>query len=785
MEMKRYDFFAILIFLFITLLFLHRAYFAKETALPGDILIGHYYPWKDYVWDARQSGYPIKNFDLNDAVFQFFPWRKFTTQQIKSGNIPFRNPYNFLGTPHLANIATAVFYPLSFVFYLLPLLQAWDVFIGLQIMLAGVFMYIYLKNLMQDNLSAVFGGVTFALSSFVITTLEFSVIAHTLLWTPLILYSIDKLLTTKKSIFLIIGVFSMFSMFLAGFIQIALYVFLLSVAYFVFRANKRGLKYIGILIFPVLLVTFQILPFAEAASQSSRIAGYYENNDAKTYLMPANRLLDAFIPDYYGNPATGNFFGGISYTEFAFYIGIVPLLFALYSLALIKEDTTVRFWWMVTLLSSLLLVKNPFSSLLYELNIPVYTSLLPSRLLSIVTICLTTLASLGIQKYAKQVSIDRRETKFLNKVITGLFIIFVISILKAYFHISVENENSMVSLRNTVVPMAFLTVASATIITMKLKHAKRFSVKNTRVFITFMIILTIVDLTRQGWKYNSFIKESLVFPYIKSLTFLKNKSIPARVLISHQELLPSETNIYYNFSLLGGYDSVHSAKTERFLNTLNYGRVSPEGTSGRVVFTSSLTSSALNIISPEYYYILDQNDRQLDNATLVFSEGRTKLYKNLNSFPRVYATKDVKMFSNNEILPKVLQMAKLGYKSAYVTQEINLSNNRLANEKVELIKESANEMLISVNLNTDAFIVINNAFDTNWKAANLDTGKVLKLVETNYNLIGFSTKKGNYQVHLIYSPDSFYLGIAISSFSLILFSLYYFTLTIEHSREKG
>ena len=54
-----------------------------------------------------------------DTLTYFYPYRAYAGEVIRSGQLPHWNPYLFYGVPFLANIQTAVFYPLNALFYLL------------------------------------------------------------------------------------------------------------------------------------------------------------------------------------------------------------------------------------------------------------------------------------------------------------------------------------------------------------------------------------------------------------------------------------------------------------------------------------------------------------------------------------------------------------------------------------------------------------------------------------------------------------------------------------------
>ncbi len=58
------------------------------------------------------GGYPNKA-QGPDVITEIYPWKYFSIEQIKNGQLPFWNPHNFSGNPQMANFQTAIFYPLN------------------------------------------------------------------------------------------------------------------------------------------------------------------------------------------------------------------------------------------------------------------------------------------------------------------------------------------------------------------------------------------------------------------------------------------------------------------------------------------------------------------------------------------------------------------------------------------------------------------------------------------------------------------------------------------------
>jgi hypothetical protein len=78
----------------------------------------------------------------------------------------------------------------------------------------------------------------------------------------------------------------------------------------------------------LLLTTVQLLPTAEFVSQSSRNSGA-ERTFALTYSFWPWRLVTLLAPNFFGNPAQGNYWGYANYWEDHAYLGVLPVILAL------------------------------------------------------------------------------------------------------------------------------------------------------------------------------------------------------------------------------------------------------------------------------------------------------------------------------------------------------------------------------------------------------------------------------------------------------------------------
>lgn len=102
--------------------------------------------------------------DAGQSAWMDEPYAFFAGRQFRKGEAPLWNPYNGIGTPLLADMLSSTFYPLKIFVYTLSNPLGWDVFFLLRILLAGFFMYGFLKETGVSSLGSVTGSIGFMFS---------------------------------------------------------------------------------------------------------------------------------------------------------------------------------------------------------------------------------------------------------------------------------------------------------------------------------------------------------------------------------------------------------------------------------------------------------------------------------------------------------------------------------------------------------------------------------------------------------------------------------------------
>src|SRR3989338_5355993 len=307
----------LILLVLIPLLFFYQTILFQKVPFPGDLIVGEYAPYNSYSFLGYVPGsFPNKgqNFD-----------------------VPLWNPYNFSGTPHLASLQSGSFYPLGLIFYILPFLHAWSFYIYIQPILAGIFTFLFLRELRLGQKSSFLGDLSFAFSSYLVVWIEYGNIGHSILWLPLLMFFSLKFLR-KPSLSLSLAITAGLTLsLLAGYIQTSFYFFVFLLVFMLFNiisldSEKRLptlLKVLPVFILPVLLSSMQLLPMLELLNNSTRTA--YSIDNFFKLLIPKIHIATLFAPDFFGNPATRNYFLEGTYIERVSYVGVMPLIFGLFA----------------------------------------------------------------------------------------------------------------------------------------------------------------------------------------------------------------------------------------------------------------------------------------------------------------------------------------------------------------------------------------------------------------------------------------------------------------------
>ncbi len=287
-----------------------------------------------------------------DLASFIYPMLQFTARHLKAGELPLWNPYLYGGAPFAADIQAMILYPVNWLFLLLSpevtyrLVEHLSFF---HFFLAGVSMYLCLRYLdwapnhgqKRDSLrlwAAATGALAYMFGDVMLVHLGNLNIIAVAAWLPLVFLFLQRALS-RRSIgqAAIAGVFLAVA-FLAGHIQIFLYILVLLIAYTIYWAltvRPRAVTHHGALLLLTLAVGVALsapvlLPAAEMTQFTRRADLDYRESSA--YSLPPAKLIGLFVPSFFERDPSLHW-GPWDRVEVG-YVGIFTLLLALLAVLL-------------------------------------------------------------------------------------------------------------------------------------------------------------------------------------------------------------------------------------------------------------------------------------------------------------------------------------------------------------------------------------------------------------------------------------------------------------------
>ena len=802
---------------FLSVLFIIFKPFFLNGKIPfsSNLLVSFYNPWAQESFRGWGNGIPNKPVGIDDLRI-FYPQRSFTTQMLKSGQIPFWNPYSFSGNYHLGLSETGVFYPLSFIFLFLPQILSWEILVLIQPLIIGFGMYLYLRLVVKEKFAALFGAIVLAFSGLVIVRMVEGIsVGHALIWFPYVLYGIESFIRKIKSRYLFLILLALSSSLLSGWFQFTFYIFIFSFFYSFFRiiyfekdwkSNKqRFLVFVPLLLFP-LVTLFHIFPSIQALEDSPRSL-----NSAGTlgkHLMPIQHLLTLVFPDLWGNPGSYNFFGRSEYKESILYFGMIPLIFALFSLFNLKKNPLIKLFSLSVLITLILGTDNILSRFILSISIPIVSSFLPNRIFMIAVFCFSALSALGLEYF-----IENYGKIGFKKIVKVLFFVFVfIAITNFYlalvfltkyllsrpnlslkeihylknliivlsgFGLASENAQFLIQLRNTFIPN-LIFIVTVILFLFKLRIRKT-------VFFILVFAITIVSQLYFAQKYMAFSEPSFVFPDNPVFSAIKNIQNQDRFISIGEGYIPANFSMYFR---LYSPDGVASMYPKTYGELVSYYQT--KGRGGRVVprVESRIEPQSKDLLLGKDLYLqrfmqvsgikyivkLKQEKdtgglsfKSTDMFPLVWENSKWQIFEYRNSLPRFFWTNNFEIIEDQrKNLAKVYDFRN-DPKKIILDSSPNINVSRDTKGEVALKSYSPNEIDFITKSSGDGLLYLSDNYSSQFKA--LVDGRDSPILKANHTFRAVAIKAGIHKVKLYFDNSSFNVGLGISACVFFIFTI--------------
>jgi len=346
-----------------------------------------------------------------DVFNYFYPYKAYAAETLRTGSLPLWNPYLFMGVPFLANIQSAVLYPLNLPFLWLsaPKMVSWSILV--HVFMAGAFTYGFARqSLALGPWGSLVSATTLAFGGFLGAQAEHVNQVNVLVWLPLLLWLLYLAYTTRSWVYVVLTGVITGIQFLGGHTQ-ASYINLVALGCYSLYLPFRGpasrsfptwrspevrldlARSLGVFMLVALLggalAAIQLVPTYELSRLSIRSAGLSYRQAVSFSLHPGSLHRSLF-------PALGD----SPFSEYIAYIGILPLLLAILAMGRRRERHQASFFLALSALGLFLSlgVYNPLYYLLYRLLPGFGLFRVPARWLYLYIVGMAVLAGLGFEE---------------------------------------------------------------------------------------------------------------------------------------------------------------------------------------------------------------------------------------------------------------------------------------------------------------------------------------------------------------------------------------------------
>ncbi len=766
----------------ITCIFFYKTITKGLVPFPADVLVNEYQPWRSTSYLGFAPAAIPHKAQYPDTVRQIYPWKTLALDSLASGKLPLWNPYNFSGSPLLANFQSASLYPLNIVYAATSQISGWSILVAVQPLLALIFTYFFARSLGIGLLGSLLAAISYAFSGFMAVWLEYNTVGHVILWLPLILLSIEKLRVQLSGRWILTLALAHTCGLLAGHPQIYGYMLVFSLLYAHTRAKNLAIK-IWILIISLLgigIASIQLIPGIELIRLSARSPHDFHQFFTSILIQPW-QFISIIFPNFFGNPATRTYWLADTFLGKVTTIGIVPLFFlpAIFR----RTEPIVRWFFWITIGIIILLSANPVSYLLYQLPLPILASSSPTLMAFLLAFCMSILCGFGLDHWI----VEKHSIKKLTK--RTLQVGFILTLFMLSAKIPTLHPHSAVITR------AVLYGSIIAISTLVLFWIAITKPRLLKLSVMALLVIHIADLFIFFQRFNPFVAASLIFPKHEITTFIKEHS-DARYWGYGTAAIPANLATEFQGFSPEGYDPLYPKWYGEFIYSYTQGKllkafsnstrsdaaiVSGFGSNGLSDYRKNKILAALSV-----GYILDRTENGSTQETfpsdlfeVAYQKADWHIFKSTKATPRVYLADHIVTYDSDEDFSQKFFSSTFDPATSVLipTHPSGLQPDT-ATGSAFIIKYSPERVTIQTDSTASKILVLTDTYYPGWYAKIDQTPT--PIIRANWTHRAIIVPSGAHTITFIYEPLSVRIGIVLSMISTGLLILIIITKPKHH-----
>ncbi len=727
---------------------------------------------------------------------QFIPWHWEALRLLQTGELPLWNLWNGMGAPLLANYQSALLYPPTWLVLLAGWIggiawMAWShgLLIVLHLVWAGLGMRRLAGFMGMKPFPQILCGLAYGLCGYLVARGSFLTMVQSASWVPWILLAASRFSIPVKGIGhtdrgidykgILYLTLAFTGQWLSGHAQLAWYTLLFCLIWLAAGALiNGGLPLLKKIVLPVgvsgllgfLLSSLQLIPTIEYFLQSQR-AGEIDYETALSYSFWPWRFFTFLLPDFFGNPGNGDYWGYGSYWEDAIYIGLLPVIFSFFIVfkTILHPSEgkipVIRSYVWFSLIAIIFITilglgwNTPVFPWLFE-NIPTFGSFNgPARWMLLVDVCLILLAGYGANEW-----MDSRlfTKKWVNLGIAGMSGMIVCIAFAWYTQPDITRSLMYSMLSSGILALGYFIFA-------------RFKpeVKKRSKWLALILIWFYVDLFSAGYRLNPVVDADVLFPvkqpadltstvktrsYISTADeralrfdrfFLFDNILPSDDLRNLPSVMLPNSNLFYSANFLNNFDPMLPSRFQGFMEEVDI--ASPDIRDRYLSFAGVDQRGKINPFNP--------NDFKWEKI-VPYSQYRV-----------LYCPDYVK--DGNQAL---LQLRKAAAENKLddlflleVDQSFDLDCVPPINQEPGISNEvyqSTRKVYEVTDNPANGWLVVSDIWYPGWQAE-VD-GRPVDIDISNYVFQAIAVPEGSHRIELHYAPSSAKIGVASTIMGIIV-----------------
>jgi len=449
-----------------------------------------------------RSGFSLTHvFYFRDLTIYFYPMQRVALNMLLRGEFPLWLPYGGFGTPFAAMADVMLYYPVTWLTWIIPHPLGFNLGIVFQVYLAALATYWLARDLEMSEPAAFTAAIVYALSGPFLSTCSMTNVLAAVAWMPACLLALRWALT-QPSVWRTMVVGFAFAMQVIGGEPV------FSVATAVLAIPLCGARFPRLLrtlvpgaLFGMTLIAVQLIPGVELLWKSVRHSGEFGYLEATAFSLHPLNLIETLAPELMLNGSKDSFrfflYGFPQTYLVSIYLGLLPIGLACWALLRGRKGKIDA---VGALAGGFLLLSfgshTAFYTLFYELVPLAGSSRYPSKLMVIVAFCVALLAAWGIDTLRDPGAFHWRWMAWPAAVAVG-FAIRIATTQDIYRHWIAENLRVMF-------PPEVIAVQAAKLAALALLLALAFALAPRRpaTMIGMVVLCLSFDLMGTGYWVN-------------------------------------------------------------------------------------------------------------------------------------------------------------------------------------------------------------------------------------------------------------------------------------------